>query len=266
MKKSILTSIAVAFLAVPAFAQGPDIVPNDAPSPPSNSCNPCDCKCHGEREGGYHHGNRPHRKMNPEKRGMAILGEALIMEKYDVNKDGTLNEEEIVVLREDAKKQHQAKRAEMLKKFDKDGDGTLSKEEKQTMRDEWKKEHPEIVEKMKAAKAKMMEKFDKDGDGTLSDEEKDAKKAQRKAKRGNRHGHDKDRGHRKQPVPRMAVGLALLQQKYDTDQDGKLSDAEKEAMKADAQKALEAKKAARQAAKALNKAKDNDSDKDTDKD
>lgn len=70
-----------------------------------------------------------------------------ILEKFDADKDGKLNEDE----RKAAREAH-------LKEFDKDGDGKLSEEERKAAHD--------------AREAKMLEKFDKDGDGKLSEEEK----------------------------------------------------------------------------------------------
>jgi hypothetical protein len=79
-----------------------------------------------------------------------------ILEKFDKDGDGKLNDEEAAA----ARTAMQAKRAEMEAKFDKDGDGKLSDEEKKAM--------------MEERKAEMLKRFDKDGDGTLSDEEKKA--------------------------------------------------------------------------------------------
>lgn len=76
-----------------------------------------------------------------------------ILEKFDKDGDGKLNEAE-------AKAAREARQAEMLKKYDKDGDGKLSEAELKTARDE--------------RQAEMLKKFDKDGDGKISDEERQA--------------------------------------------------------------------------------------------
>lgn len=54
---------------------------------------------------------------------MMIIGEELVMAKYDTDKDGKLSDEEIAVLQADLQKAQEAKKAAILKKFDKDGDG-----------------------------------------------------------------------------------------------------------------------------------------------
>ena len=242
MKKHILLSIAAAMVALPVSAQ-------DAP-PPSDK--PCSCECGG-------HKRDHHRKMNPEKRGMASLGKSLAMEKYDKDKDNKLSDEEKAVIKEDNKKIHEARKAEMLKKFDKDGDGKLSKDERKGMREEWEKAHPEIVKKMEAGKAEMLKKFDKDGDGKLSDEEKAARREEAKNK-GPHHKKHKGGKHGKRPHggPVAMAGMALIMEKYDADKDGMLSESESSAMKADAKKAMEARKAARKADKNDMNDKDDD--------
>jgi Ca2+-binding EF-hand superfamily protein len=74
-----------------------------------------------------------------------------VIEKFDKDGDGKLNETEMKAARE-------AHQAEMIKKFDKDGDGKLSPEE--------------LKAAGEARRAEMIKKFDKDGDGKLSDDEK----------------------------------------------------------------------------------------------
>ncbi len=51
----------------------------------------------------------------------------------------------------------------------------------------------------------------------------------------------------------MMAGWMLLEEKYDADKNGILSDAEMKTLKADAEKALEAKKAQTKAAREANK-------------
>lgn len=81
-----------------------------------------------------------------------------ILEKFDKDGDGKLNEEERKAARAARGEMDGARKKEMLKKFDTDGDGKLSDEEKTAMREEMKK--------------KMLERFDKDGDGELNEEER----------------------------------------------------------------------------------------------
>lgn len=91
--------------------------------------------------------DRPHRDIPPE-----------IIEKFDKDGDGKLNQEEREAAKAARERMMEAKKKEMIAKFDKDGDGKLSEEEEQAMRE--------------ARRKMMMEKFDKDGDGELSDDEK----------------------------------------------------------------------------------------------
>ena len=91
-------------------------------------------------------GKRPH--LSEEKK-------AELIQKFDADGDGELNEEERGNARE-------AMKAEMLAKYDTDGDGELSKEEKTA-----------------AFKARMLEKYDTDGDGEISEDERAAAREDR---------------------------------------------------------------------------------------
>ena len=157
------------------------------------------------------------------------------------------------------KAKFEARKAEVLAKFDADKDGKLSKEERKAAHEARKAE----------MKAKFMEKFDADKDGQLSDAEKEAVKAefQKRAPKFNKRGHKGPRCGAKRarrphgprcgampqgPRPqlseeqkaemkakfqaRVAEMKAKLMEKFDADKDGQLSDAEKEAVKADFQK------------------------------
>jgi len=112
---------------------------------------------------------RAERKLPPE-----------IIEKFDKDGDGKLNDDERKAARAGREEMMQARKAEMLKKFDKDGDGKLSDEERAAMREERKK--------------MILEKFDKDKDGELSDEEK----AEMRVVMGKRHPGGPRDGKRKQ--------------------------------------------------------------------
>ncbi len=74
-----------------------------------------------------------------------------IIEKFDTNGDGTLNEAEKAT----AKEARKAKRKEFIAQHDSDGDGTLSDEEKQN------------------AKEKFYATYDSDGDGKISEAERE---------------------------------------------------------------------------------------------
>ena len=144
--------LAAAFAACSAFAQAAPPPAPDMPGAPDGQPAP------EMRQGPRHRGDGPRRQgprsdqrelqlrqINP---GMMIIGEELVMAKYDTDKDGKLSDEEIAVLQADLQKAQEAKKAAILKKFDKDGDGKLSAEERKAMREEWAKEHPEAAKRM----------------------------------------------------------------------------------------------------------------------
>ena len=100
---------------------------------------------------------------------------------------------------------------------------------------------------------KMLEEFDTDKDGQLNDAEKDAMKAEMQKRRtegNNRPGVRGDRrpqgpqGDKKGHPGREDMHKKMLE-KFDTDKDGQLSDAEKEAIKAQMPKRPEGKRGAR---------------------
>ncbi|MCC8148266.1 EF-hand domain-containing protein, partial [Akkermansia sp.] len=153
--------IAAAFAACTAFAQdappppAPD-APSDAPElqpPPERRGGPRNRAGGAARQApGPERANLQMRRIDP---GIMIIGEELVMAKYDTDKDGKLSEEEIAVLQADVKKAQEAKKAAILKKFDKDGDGKLSKEERKAMQEEWLKDHPEAAKRMEEMKARQ---------------------------------------------------------------------------------------------------------------
>ncbi len=82
---------------------------------------------------------------------------AAVMQKYDTNKDGKLDDAEKVQLRADMKAKHEAKKAEMLAKFDINKDGKLDGTERVAMKNERAEE--------------AFKKADANGDGKLSIDE-----------------------------------------------------------------------------------------------
>ncbi len=200
MKKSLFFAL---FAALPVMAQdaAPEQCPAQQPCCKAMPCAPAK-PCCGK------HGQRPDfRKM--------------MLEKFDANKDGQLDDAEKAA----AKAEFEAKRAEMKAAFEK----------------------------------KMLEKFDANKDGQLDDAEKAAAKAEfekmraeRGGKRGprcGRHGHrgpkrpccGGPRGHRHMNPEKMAECRAKFMEKFDANKDGQLDDAEKAAAKAE----FEAKRAER---------------------
>lgn len=107
-------------------------------------------------------------------------GKAGVMQKYDTNKDGKLDDAEKAQLRADMKAKHEAKKAEMLAKYDINKDGKLDQSERAVMKND----------RAQAAFAKA----DKNGDGQLSlDEFKSMKQHH-----GMRHGRGGKFRHRGQ--------------------------------------------------------------------
>lgn len=105
------------------------------------------------------------------------------------------------------------------------------------------------MKKREEMKRKMLEKFDADKDGQLSDAEKEAIKAEMKGRHGKRgerpegempkfgnkrgerpEGQMPKFGNKRGERPQGQMPQQLLE-KFDTDKDGQLNDAEKEAMK-----------------------------------
>lgn len=92
-------------------------------------------------------GERGERKLPPE-----------ILEKFDKNGDGKLDEEERKAAREAMAEMRANREKEMLAKYDKNGDGKLDGEERKIMRENMRK--------------MMHKRFDNDGDGELNEEER----------------------------------------------------------------------------------------------
>lgn len=157
-----------------------------------------------------------------------------MIEKFDKDGDGVLNDEEKASMR-------QTMKAKMLKKFDKDGDGVLSDDEKATMRKEMKNRRgpearkcpppppPHFRDGKRPMPPQMIERFDKDGDGVLNNEEKTTMRKEMKNRRiGKKHPHRI--GIRGERPKNQRAKVAAFFKKFDTDGDGKLS--QKEFLKA----------------------------------
>ncbi len=199
--KNVLVALALA--ALPVLAQ-------DAPAQPQQPCGAPKCckRAHGADKGDMH------------KR---------VMEKFDANKDGQLDEQEKAAMKAD----FEARRAEMqkksLEKFDANKDGQLDEQEKEAMKAEFKGRRDGKGHGPRAHKGPrhhkghgadkgdmhkhMMEKFDANKDGQLDEQEKAAMKADFEA--------------------RHAEMQKKCLEKFDANKDGQLDEQEKEAMKAE---------------------------------
>ncbi len=89
-----------------------------------------------------------------------------ILEKFDTDGDGKLNESEKSEVKKAMTQRRDENQAKMLSRFDSDKDGTLSPEEKKSAAPTIKKERKEIHQA-------ALKQFDKDGDGKLSPEERE---------------------------------------------------------------------------------------------
>jgi len=89
-----------------------------------------------------------------------------LLEKFDQDGNGTLDETERNQLKQTMSERRQAVKAKILKRFDSDKDGQLSPEEK-------KAAAPIIIDERKKIKAALLEQFDKDSDGKLSMDERE---------------------------------------------------------------------------------------------
>lgn len=244
--------LALAFAAGSALAQGPN----------SNQ---------GPRQGR----NAPN--MSPTQAGTMMLAEEIIMEKYDANKDGKLDETELAKLREDVQAKHEAKRAEVLAKFDTDKDGKLSNEERKAMREAWMKENPEAAKRMEKMRERRQNgqgpnkenrpnrnrEQQPKGDGPQAGPQDGPQdKPEAAGPQGRQHrqpgGPNRGQGMNRPNSPMMTGGMMFLIEKYDTDKDGVLNETEQKALEADAVKKFEEKKAIREALKQPNKQPDSD--------
>lgn len=202
--------------------------------------------------------DKPRRQISPELRQK-------LLEQFDADKDGKLNEEERAKARAEFEKrrgnakdrpaQPNAEAArkrfqEIVAKFDKDGDGRLNEEERaaaQKARQGAGGPNPEARKRFQ----EIVAKFDKDGDGRLNEEERAAAQKAMGGQFANRRAEivkkfDKDGDGKlnaeEQAAARKALGgqagagrpnidRAEVMKKFDKDGNGTLDDTEKAAIK-----------------------------------
>lgn len=115
----------------------------------------------------------------------------------------------------------------LLEKFDANGDGELNETERETAREAVRQYREAAREKKKAA---ILEKFDANGDGELSGEEREeAGRAMRQFRNARDRGHDR-RGDRRGDRRHAMKGHVL--ERFDANEDGKLDGTERAAAKA----------------------------------
>lgn len=107
-------------------------------------------------------------------------GMKLLMERFDIDKDGKLNDEEKRAVSVMAKKLLNEKRKAIFEKYDQNGNGRLDPDELATMRGDWERQNPGIGRRVRHRmresrrdnRLELRRRFDKDGDGRLNDEER----------------------------------------------------------------------------------------------
>ena len=108
-----------------------------------------------------------------------------------------------------------SERPAMLEKFDTDKDGQLNEQEHKNLKDAVKKHREGRQEKSRERREEFrkgfMEKLDTDKDGKLSDEEKEAAKKQRGERAGaqSKRGPRRSRGERPEGMPQVPATLEL---------------------------------------------------------
>ncbi|HEV8255205.1 MAG TPA: EF-hand domain-containing protein [Vicinamibacteria bacterium] len=101
------------------------------------------------------------------------MDRARLMEKYDTNKDGKLDDQERAALRQDMEARRAQHRQWLLEKYDANHDGKLDEQERAAMRAD-----------RKAHREEFLKRFDTDGDGKLSQSEREAMRAQLRQEKG----------------------------------------------------------------------------------
>lgn len=104
-----------------------------------------------------------------------------------------------------------SERPAMIEKFDTDKDGQLNEQEHAALKEAARKRHEARSERREEFRKNFMEKFDTDKDGQLSDAEKEAAKAARSERRGpkNKRGPRRPRGARPEGMPQEPATLEL---------------------------------------------------------
>lgn len=148
-----------------------------------------------------------------------------ILARFDQDGDGKLNKEEHAKARAAGRKKMENLRKEAIERFDLDGDGELNDEERKLAR--------ESLRQRMEARAK---KFDADGDGKLDDTERAAAREAMVRERGatpppERRGFGPRRDGDAPPHQQDGTKREELRKRFDTNQDGKLDESERQQMR-----------------------------------
>lgn len=191
-----------------------------------------------DRPRGSRHGRPPFgREMNEDERKQFLYFHHLFMERYDKNKNGRLDPEEMEEMKVDAEKFRNARREMILKRFDKNGDGKLDEEEKAGMKKVLREEMEKRLEKRREQKEKEGEKEPgKQGEKGENRGKDKNRPGQRQAGPPPEAGYGPRPGKPREGAPAEVImihGHHLMMEKFDKDKDGKLSEEELKAMKED---------------------------------
>ena len=83
----------------------------------------------------------------PGQPGSPAPRKSKLLEQYDKNGDGKLDETEREAMRKDREGKRKEREADLIKKYDKNGDGKLDDAEREAMRAEYRKKRDAAVEK-----------------------------------------------------------------------------------------------------------------------
>jgi len=162
------------------------------------------------------------------------LRQRMMMNRFDKNRDGKLDEAEKAAMEKNKK--------EFMEKFDKDGDGKLNEVERKAFMEQRRKDMAPDADGLPGNMApderkKVLAEFDKDGDGKLDLEERKAAFKARRERMEQMRAEDDPRVQRRPPREKREMMI----EKFDADRDGKLNEAERAKMREEIQKRIRGK-------------------------
>ena len=107
---------------------------------------------------------------------------ARIMDRFDKDGDGTLNEAERAAVREAVQERFPRLYARVLERFDKDEDGKLNEAERAALRQATRRCLGRLRRRLLTARRHIVQEFDQDGDHRLNDDERAAAREAVKAR------------------------------------------------------------------------------------